>query len=149
MTTRPEDIYRALIEATGFGARAIMDAFEEAGEKINEIRACGGIAEKDAALMRIYADITGREIKVSASGQTAALGAAMYASVAAGAEKGGYDRITDAAAAMSRTRAESFKPNPDNTGIYSELYNRYRKLSAYFGKEDDVMQLLNGLRKGR
>jgi L-ribulokinase len=149
MATRPEDIYRALIEATGFGTRAIMDAFEEAGEKINEIRACGGIAEKDTALMQLYADITGREIKVSASSQTAALGAAMYASVAAGAEKGGYNRITDAAAAMSRTRGESFKPNPDHTGIYSELYNRYRKLSAYFGKEDDVMKLLGELRRGR
>jgi L-ribulokinase len=145
MATRPEDIYRALIEATGFGTRTIMDTFEEAGVEINEIRACGGIAEKDAILMQIYADITNREIKVSASGQTAALGAAMYASVAAGTKRGGYDRITDAAAAMSLTRSESYKPDPDNAKIYSVLYSQYRKLSAYFGA-NGVMKELKALR---
>jgi L-ribulokinase len=144
MATRPEDIYRALVEATGFGTRAIMDVFEEAGVGINEIRACGGIAEKDPVLMQIYADITNREIKVSASGQTAALGAAMYASAAAGAERGGYDRIADAAAAMSRTRDESYKPDPDNANIYSALYSRYRELSAYFGASG-IMKELKGL----
>jgi L-ribulokinase len=141
MATRPEDIYRALIESTGFGTRTIMDAFEEAGVEINEIRACGGIAEKDPILMQIYADITNREIKVSASGQTAALGAAMYASVAAGAERGGYSRIIDAAAAMSRTRSESYKPDRDNAGIYSVLYSRYRELSAYFGASEIMKEL--------
>jgi L-ribulokinase len=141
MATRPEDIYRALIEATGFGTRAIMDAFKEAGLGINEIRACGGIAEKDAVLMRIYADITNREIKVSASGQTAALGAAMYASVAAGADRGGYRWIADAAAAMSRIRVQSFTPNPDNAEIYSALYGRYRELSGYFGTNEIMKDL--------
>jgi L-ribulokinase len=141
MATRPEDIYRALVEATGFGTRAIMDAFEEAGVSINEIRACGGIAEKDTVLMQIYADITNREIKVSASGQTAALGAAMYASTAAGTEQGGHGRITDAAAAMSRTRNESYKPDPDNAKIYSALYGRYRELSAYFGTNGIMKEL--------
>ncbi|MDR2143243.1 MAG: ribulokinase [Treponema sp.] len=146
MATRPEDIYRALMEATGFGTRAIMDAFEEAGVKIDEIRACGGIAEKDPMLMQIYADITNREIKVSASGQTAALGAAMYASVAAGAEKGGYDRIAGAAAAMSRTRDQAFTPDPDNANVYSALYGRYRELSGYFGASGIMKDLkaLNG-----
>jgi L-ribulokinase len=141
MASRPEDIYRALIEATGFGTRMIMDAFEEAGVEISEIRACGGIAEKDAILMRIYADITNREIKVSASGQTAALGAAMYASVAAGPERGGYSRIADAAAAMSRTKSETYKPVPDNVKTYSALYGRYRELSAWFGANGIMKEL--------
>jgi L-ribulokinase len=96
--------------------------------------------------MRIYADITNREIKVSASGQTAALGAAMYASVAAGAERGGYDRIADAAAAMSRTREESFRPDPDNAALYRTLYRCYRELSDYFGTSG-IMKDLKTLRR--
>ncbi|MDR1506138.1 MAG: ribulokinase [Treponema sp.] len=148
MATRPEDIYRALVEATGFGTRMIMDTFAEAGVEIDEIRACGGIAEKDPALMQIYADITNREIKVSASGQTAALGAAMYAATAAGAERGGYSRIAGAAAAMSRTRDRAFTPNPDNVAPYSALYSHYRELSAYFGA-NGIMKELKALSGGQ
>jgi L-ribulokinase len=143
--TKPEDMYRALVEATGFGTRIIMEQFEEAGVGISEIYACGGIAEKDDFLMQIYADIANREIKVSASGQTAALGAAMYASVAAGAERGGYDSIIEAATAMSRVKEQSYKPNPANVALYNRLYAHYKRLASYFG-EDEVMRDLRSLR---
>jgi L-ribulokinase len=146
LATKPEEVYRALIEATGFGACMIMDAFEAAGAGIDEIYACGGIAEKDPMLMQIYADITNREIKMPASGQTAALGAAMYASVAAGAERGGYDHIAEAAKAMSRTASESYRPNPDYVGVYSLLYRQFKKLCEYFGEKNDVMKQLRALR---
>lgn len=146
--TKPEEVYRALVEATGFGTRMIMDQFEEAGVGISAIYACGGIAEKDDFLMQIYADITNREIKVSASGQTAALGAAMYASVAAGAERGGYNHIAEAAVAMSRIREHIYMPNPANVLLYERLYAHYQRLSAYFGGENDVMKELRSLRAG-
>jgi L-ribulokinase len=146
VTTKPGEIYRALIEATGFGTRMIMDTFEAAGVRIDEIYACGGIAEKDAFLMQIYADITNREIKVSASGQTAALGAAMYASVAAGAERGGHSHIVEAAKAMSRTRAETYKPNPGHTEGYSCLYDKYKEFCDFFGRISDAMPQIKRLR---
>lgn len=147
IATKPEEAYRALIEATGFGTRLIMEAIEAAGTKISEIRACGGIAEKNPLLMQIYADITNREIKVAASEQTAALGAAMYASVAAGAENGGYDSIFDAARAMSRLKPETLYPRAENVAVYDELYREYMALKDYFGAENSVMKKLKRLRQ--
>jgi L-ribulokinase len=146
LSTKPEEVYRALIEATGFGTCMIMDAFESAGVRVDEIYACGGIAEKDAALMQIYADITNREIKMPASGQTAALGAAMYASVAAGSKRGGYDHISEAAKAMSRTVSESYRPNSDYVSVYSLLYQQFKELYRYFGEKNNVMKQLRALR---
>ncbi len=146
LATLPEEIYRTLIEATGFGTRLIMEAFEHA-VPVNEIRACGGIAEKNPMLMQIFADITNREIKVSASDQTAALGAAMYAAVAAGSEKGGYDSIFDAAEAMSRMREESYRPIPEHVAVYEALYQEYCRLKDYFGKKNPVMKRLKQLRQ--
>jgi L-ribulokinase len=146
LTTKPEDIYRALVEATGFGTRLIMEHCEIAGVPTSEIIACGGIAEKDPFLMQIFADITNREIKLSAVEQTAALGAAIYASVAAGSGRGGYDRLTDAAAAMSRIREHGYTPNPANTAAYSELYAAYKEVGAWCGGTSTVMRLLRGLR---
>ncbi|MDR2471686.1 MAG: ribulokinase [Treponema sp.] len=141
MTTRPEDVYRALVEATGFGARTIMETFEEAGVAIGEIRACGGIAGKDPFVMQLYADITGREIKVL-PGQTAALGAAMYAAAAAGTGRGGHHSIASAAAAMSRPGERSFRPRPENVKTYSVLYRYYQELCAFLGSSG----ILHGLK---
>ena len=98
-------------------------------------------------LMQIFADITNREIKVSASDQTAALGAAMYAAVAAGSEKGGYDSIFDAAEAMSRMREESYRPIPEHVAVYEALYQEYCRLKDYFGKKNPVMKRLKQLRQ--
>jgi L-ribulokinase len=145
-SSKPEEVYRALIEATGFGTRLIMEQFEDAGIHIDEIVACGGIAEKDEFLMDIYANITNREIKVSASAETAALGAAMYASAAAGDACGGHASIAAAASAMSRLRVETHKPDPVRAERYSILYAKYLELSDYFGKETNIMKLLLELR---
>ncbi|MFP3040971.1 ribulokinase [Treponema primitia] len=144
--TKPEEIYRALIESTGFGARIIMENFEAAGVQVDEIYACGGIAEKDGFLMQIFADISNREIKVSASKQTAALGAAMYASVAAGAARGGYDHITEAASAMSRIKEQTYKPNAAHVEGYDRLYGMFKELYGYFGEKSNIMKQLKEFR---
>ncbi|MDR3161168.1 MAG: ribulokinase [Spirochaetaceae bacterium] len=149
LTTKPEEVYRALVEATGFGTRLIMETFESAGVGIEEIYACGGIAEKDPFLMQIFADITNREIKLPASGQTAALGAAMYASVAAGAARGGYGHIAEAAEAMSKLREHRYKPEPKQAAGYSVLYRKFKELYEYFGVTNTVMRELKEMRTGR
>ena len=97
LLTKPEEIYRALLEATAFGTRKIVDAFHSNGVEVKELYACGGLPQKNRLLMQIYADVTNREIKVAASKQTPALGAAMFGAVAAGAAAGGYDSIVEAA----------------------------------------------------
>src|SRR5471032_3032113 len=87
----PPEIYRALIEATAFGTRVIVEAFESAGVPVRGLVACGGLPERNKLLMQIYADVTGLTIEVAASSQTPALGSAMFGAVAAGAAAGGYD----------------------------------------------------------
>jgi L-ribulokinase len=145
-TTAPE-IYRALIEATAFGTRVIVDAFEAAGVPIDEIVACGGLPERNRLLMQIFADVTGLELMVAASSQTPALGSAMFGAVAAGAVAGGHDSIIDAAAQMARLREESFRPNPAHRAIYDELYQEYRALHDLFGRGGtDVMKRLKTIR---
>ena len=123
-----------------------MEEFGKAGVKISSICACGGIAEKDAFLMQLYADITGREIKVTPAKQTAALGAAMYASAAAGRERGGHKNITDAACAMSdsgqQQQAAVYKPEESNAATYNTLYKKYTEVSEFFGTSNDVMHVL-------
>ncbi|HIE04623.1 MAG TPA: ribulokinase [Candidatus Latescibacteria bacterium] len=148
LTTKPEEVYRALIEATAFGTRTIIDAFEEAGVPIEELYACGGLPERNRLLMQIYADVTGREIKVAASSQAAALGSAMFGAVAAGSRGGGYDDIVEAARHMAHLKPESFKPISENRKVYEELYRHYLKLHDHFGRGgDDVMRYLKELRR--
>ncbi len=146
LTTKPEEMYRALIEATAYGANHVIETFEKAGVTIKELYACGGIAEKNSMMMQIYADVTGREIRISASDQTPALGAAMFAAVAAGKENGGYDTIFEAARAMGRVKEETYRPIPGNARIYHALYEEYKKLCEYFARENDVMKKLKGWR---
>ncbi len=148
LLTKPEEIYRALLEATAFGTRKIVDAFHNNGVPVNELYACGGLPQKNRLLMQIYADVTNREIKVAASKQTPALGAAMFGAVAAGAAKGGYDSIVDAARSMARVREESFKPIPANVERYERLYQEYTLLHDYFGRgANDVMKRLKGIKE--
>lgn len=145
--TRPEDIYRALIESTAFGTRVIIEAFEKNGVAVNEIVACGGLPEKNPMLMQIYADVTGRELKVSASKQTPALGSAMFGAVAAGKSAGGYDSIFEAAPKMARLKEGGYTPIPENQQIYNELYREYLRLYNYFGRgENNVMKTLKRIR---
>lgn len=147
LITKPEEIYRALIEATAFGTNMIIETFEKYGVPIKELYACGGIAEKDELMMQIYADVTNREIRISASSQTVALGSAMFGAVAAGSAKGGYDSIFEAAKHMSKVREEYYKPNPTNAAAYKKLYNEYKLLHDYFGRgSNDVMKRLKKIK---
>jgi L-ribulokinase len=148
LLTKPEEIYRTLLEATAFGTRKIVDTFHSNGVEVKELYACGGLPQKNRLLMQIYADVTNREIKIADSKQTPALGAAMFGAVAAGADRGGYDSIVDAAQQMARVREETFKPIPENVAVYEHLYQEYSKLHDYFGRgENDVMKRLRSIRE--
>jgi L-ribulokinase len=131
--TKPEEIYRALIEATAFGALTIINRFKEYGVEIREVVNCGGIAEKNPLVMQIYADVTGLEMKVARSAQTCALGAAMTGAVVAKKKGGGYDTFDDAQSAMAGVKSKSFKPDPENRKVYAELYRLYHVLHDAFG----------------
>ena len=145
--TKPEDIYRALIEATAYGTRVIIEAFEKNGVPVDELVACGGLPEKNKMLMQIYADVTGRSIKISASRQTPALGSAMFGAVAAGSRAGGYDTIFEAARHMARLKDEVYRPIAANQKIYDRLFAEYVRLHDYFGRgENNVMKTLKQVR---
>src|SRR6185369_2696602 len=131
--TTPAEIYRALVEATAFGALTIIKRFEEYGVKVEQIVNCGGIAEKNPLVMQIYADVTGRPIKISRSPQTCALGAAIAGAVAAGKKAGGFDNFADAQKAMTGLKARVFAPNPKAHEVYTRLYGLYRQLHDAFG----------------
>ena len=131
--TRPEEIYRALIEATAFGALTIINRFEEYGVKVSEVINCGGIAEKNAMFMQIYADITGREMKISRSPQSCALGAAIAAAVVAGKAAGGYDSFAEAQSAMCGVKELVYRPIAENQKLYQQLYALYKQLHDAFG----------------
>ncbi len=147
LATKPEEIYRALIEATAYGTRIIIEAFEENGVPVREIVATGGLPDRNRLLMQIYADVTGREIKVAASKQTPALGSAMFGAVAAGKALGGYDTIYEASKAMAHLRDEKYTPNLAHKEVYDQLYAEYKVLHDYFGRgENNVMKRLKSLR---
>ena len=133
LATRPEDIYRALIEATAYGARRITEAFRQAGVEIHRVVASGGIALKNPLLMQIYADVLDMPIAVSPCTQAAALGSAMYAAAAAGASGGGYGTAAEAVAAMSRPCEIRYTPDAEARRIYERLYREYLTLHDYFG----------------
>jgi L-ribulokinase len=133
--TKPEEIYRALLEATAFGAKVIIERFREYGVRIDEVVNCGGIAEKNPLVMQIYADVTGLEMKIARSAQTCALGSAMAGAVAAGAAAGGHRDFAAAQAAMGGVKSRSYKPNPERHKIYQELYVLYRELHDAFGTQ--------------
>jgi L-ribulokinase len=147
LATKPEEIYRALIEATAFGTRVIVDTFQLNEVPVNELVACGGLPEKNKLLMQIYADVTGREIKVTASTQTPALGSALLGAVAAGKAAGGYDSIYEAAKTMAHLKEESYQPVAENQKVYERLFTEYLRLHDYFGRgENDVMKTLKKIR---
>lgn len=147
LATKAPEIYRALIEATAFGTRVIVEAFERHGVAINQFVTCGGLPEKNKLLMQIYADVTGRELKVTASPQAGALGAAMFGAVAAGSKVGGYDSILDAARCMAQLKRESYKPIEANQRVYDQLYSEYLRLHDYFGRgENNVMKTLKSIK---
>jgi L-ribulokinase len=128
----PAEVYRALVEATAFGALTIINRFEEYGVKISQIVNCGGIAEKSPLTMQIYADVTGRPMKLSRSAQTCALGSAIAAAVVAGAHK----NYAAAQKKMTGLKPVVYKPNPKAHAIYRQLYALYKELHDAFGTKD-------------
>ena len=145
--TRPEEIYRALIEATAYGKRMIVDTFVKSGVPIHELVACGGLPGKNPLMMQIYADVCQLPIFVSASDQTPALGSAMFGAVVAGSAAGGYDTIVEAAKHLAQLRETVYRPIPENVAVYERLYAEYETLHDYFGRgENDAMKRLRTLR---
>jgi len=148
LATKPEEIYRALIESTAYGTRVIIDNFEANGIPITEIVATGGLPERNKLLMQIYADISGRPLRLTGTGQGGAFGSAMHGAVAAGQAAGGYDTIFDAAHQMARLREETFRPIASNQAIYEQLYREYITLHDYFGRgANDVMKRVKHLKE--
>ncbi len=142
LATRPPEIYRALIEATAFGTRVIIEAFEQAGVPVDGIVACGGLPDRNPLLMQIYADVCGREIEVASSAQAPALGAAMFGAVAAGE----HATIVDAVHAMAAPPRVTYTPDSGHVATYDALYREYLRLHDLFGRGgDDVMRTLKAL----
>lgn len=133
--TQPQEIYRSLIEATAFGALAIIDRIEENGVKINEVVNCGGLAIKSPLIMQIYADITGRPMKISKSKQTPALGAAIFGAVSSGKEVSGFDDVLQAQEVMTGI-SKVYKPVEQNHLVYKKLYKIYKQLHDGFGTKE-------------
>ena len=131
--TTPAEIYRALIEATGFGALTIINRFEEFGVPIRRVLNCGGIAEKNPLVMQIYADIMGRTMEISRSAQTCALGAALAGAVVAGKKAGGYSSVAAAQKAMTGVKTKKYTPDPKARRVYRELYPLYKDLHDALG----------------
>ena len=147
LSTKPEEIYRALIEATAYGTRMIIETFEKHGVIARTLAACGGIAKKNEFLMQLYADVLGREIRVAKSAQTPALGSALLGAVAAGKELGGYDRIEEAAREMGGVQERVYRPDAEAHAVYDELYRDYERLHDLFGRGgNDVMKRLKKIR---
>ncbi len=147
LKTRPEEIYRAILEASAFGTRKIIETFIASGVPINEIIVAGGAPMQNKLLLKILADVTRMEIKVADCPHSSAMGAAMYAAVAAGVEKGGYSTIQDASANMAHLMNKTFLPNNNDKKTYNRLYSEYTLLHDYFGYgHNDAMKRLNNLR---
>lgn len=131
--SKPAEMYRTLVEATAYGARIIIERFEEYGVNVDQVINCGGIASKSAMTMQIYADVLGRPMKISRSNQTCALGSAIAGAVVAGTAKGGYDKFDDAVTAMTGVKDKVFVPIPKNQAVYEKLFKLYRSLHDAFG----------------
>ncbi len=147
--TEAHEIYRALVEATAFGALTIIKRIAEYDVPVDEIVNCGGLATKNPLLMQIYADVTGRPMKVSRSDQTCAVGAAIFGAVAARE----FETVGDAQAAICGVRDEVYEPIPENQAVYAELYELYRQLHDAFGTAEwsgamaNVMKQLIAIRE--
>lgn len=147
LATLPEEIYRALIEATAFGTRIIIDNHTSQGIAVDELYACGGLAERNELLLQIYADVTNRPLRVAASSQATALGAAILGAIAAGKSRGGYDSFVEATHTMARLKERIFAPEAAAVSIYASLFAEYQRLHNFFGKgEIRTMRALREIR---
>lgn len=144
----PAEIYRALVEATAFGARVIMERFEEYDVAVNRIVNCGGISVKNRMVMQIYADVLGRPQRLSQSAQTPALGASIAGSVVAGTEAGGHADFEAGIEAMTGVKDTVFEPIPENRAVYDRLYRLYKRVHDAYGvegTEDDLYDVMKTL----
>ncbi|MGC5307439.1 ribulokinase [Micromonospora zamorensis] len=142
LATRPQDIYRALLESTAYGTRMIIEAFVEAGVAVNDLVIAGGLTN-NALLMQIYADVTKRPLNIIASTQGPALGSAIHAAVAAGE----FPSVHEASQAMGRVHEAVYRPDPERARAYDALYAEYRTLHDHFGRGgNDVMLRLRAIR---
>lgn len=148
LQTKPEEIYLSLIEATAYGTRMILESFEQAGVNVNTIILGGGIPQKNKMLVQVYSDVCNREIRISASSNASALGAAMLGVAAADKSITGYRNIEEIAEKLGKVKDDIFVPNSENVEIYNLLYNEYKTLHEYYGTGlNDVMKRLNNLRR--
>jgi L-ribulokinase len=148
LATRPEEVYRALLESTAFGTRRIIEAFEESGVAVEELVVAGGLL-KNAFLMQVYADVTGRPLSTADSAQGPALGSAIHAAVAAGA----YPDVPTAARSMGRVTRAAYVPDAERQKAYDALYAEYLILHDYFGADESrggngVLHRLRAIRNG-
>ncbi len=135
LNTKPEDIYRAMIEATAFGTRLIIEGYKRSGVFIKELYVCGGLTRSDL-LLQIYSDITGLDINLGASSQTTALGASILGAMAAGSAEGGYDSFEEAIGKMTKPAQKVYKPHPVSQRIYNKIFKNYVLLHNFFGREN-------------
>ncbi len=148
LQTKPEEIYRTLIEATAFGTKKIIETFKQNGVEVEEFYAAGGIPQKDPMTMQIYADIINMPVFIAGSEQGAALGSAIFGAVAAGAVQGGYDSVFEAANVMGKLKDIVYRPIPEHVTAYESLYKEYEILHDYFGLgANDVMKRLKHIKK--
>ena len=140
-------MYRALIEATAFGTREIVENFRKNGVPVEEFYAAGGISQKNPMIMQIYADVLNMPVKIAGSEQCPALGSAIFAAVAAGKEAGGYDDVFEAARVMGKTKDAVYAPIPEHAAIYDKLFQEYATLHDYFGRgANDVMKRIKAIK---
>jgi L-ribulokinase len=144
LATTAAEIYRALIEATAFSTRRILDAFTGRGIAVDELIGVGGLAERSPLLLQIYADVTRRPISLAAAPNASALGAAMLGAVAAGKERGGHASFVEAARAMARLKGDRVTPDAKAADAYDALYGDWLELHDHFGTKTDLMKRLRG-----
>lgn len=148
LSTRPEEIYRALIEATAYGTRKIIETFEKSGVAVDEFIASGGIPLKNPMMMQVYADVIKKPIRIAGSLQGPALGSAIFGAVAAGKARGGHDDVLTASRHMGKLRDTPYLPNPEASKVYDLLYAEYSQLHDWFGRGgNDVMKRLKAIKK--
>jgi L-ribulokinase len=142
LATRPEDVYRALPEATAFGTRIIVETFRDRGVPVEEVVVAGGLVT-NALLMQIHADVTRLPLSVIDSEQGPALGSAIHAAVAAGA----YDDVPTAAKSMGKVRRDVYLPDEARARAYDALFEEYVALHDHFGRQEQVMRRLKAIRR--
>ncbi len=149
LQTRPEEIYRALLESAAFGGRVIAENYAAAGIRAGQLIVTGGISRKNPLAMQIYADVLNLPVRVAASENGPAHGAALFGAVAAGEERGGWKTVREAADAMEQPFAASYLPIPKNVKVYDALYREYRRLFEAFGQDSSsVMKRVLEIRRG-